>query len=184
MKRFYTAAALCAMATALLPTSASAFEVSVDETMCPMETVGDAELDTWADGLAAAKGQMDDGQAEILRQAVGACAKKHNWTESDAISALEFNLAIIMGTAMSDALMLNGVFAPDFEVVLENRSADELRQILDDPENSPALKQVTEMIVSELGDELTDEIAGDLGSFIGFMAQSQLSAMKMMGLAD
>ena len=184
MSRFFIAAALCGAVTVLLSTPASAFEVSEDHFMCPMETIGEDELNTWTGGLAAAKGTMDSGQTEMLGKAVATCAKKYNWSKSDAVSALEFNLAIIIGLAIEDALLSNGVFAPDYDVVIENRTTAELQQILDDPTNSPALKQLTEMMIAELGDKLTDEVAEDLGSYIALKAQSQLSAMKMMGVAD
>lgn len=184
MSRFFIAAALCGAVTVLLSTPASAFEVSEDHFMCPMETIGEDELNTWTGGLAAAKGTMDSGQTQMLAKAVAACAQKHSWSESDAISVLELNVSIISGLAIDEALLSNGVFAPDYVAVLADKSETELQQILEDPDKSPALKQLSEMMVAELGDELTAEIASDLGAYIAFKVQAHLSMMKMRGLAD
>jgi hypothetical protein len=112
------------------------------------------------------------------------CGQKLGWSEDDGASALELHMAILGGTALSENLLANGVNAEYYETVLQDRSAEELEQILTDPDNSPALVQLAELMLEKLGSDLNDQIAGDLGTYIAFTAQSQYSTMKMMGLAN
>jgi hypothetical protein len=184
MKRFFTAATLSISAVVLVPTPAFALAVELDDALCPIEGIGEAELDSWTASLADSQGEMNDAQTDTLGASVQACAEKLGWNESDTLSAVEFNISIIASTAIGDKLTSDGVNAVDYEVVLENRSADDLRQVMADPDNSPAVKELIDKMIADLGDGLTDEIAADLAAYIAFMAQSQLSAMKMMELAD
>ena len=184
MKRFFVVAALLVSASFVGTTPAFAFDVSIDDALCPIEAVGDAEIDSWAASLVDAKGRMTDSQADILRASVKTCSEKLGWSQPDTISALEFNLAIIAGAAIGDRLTSDGIDAIGYEVVLENRSAEDLLQILEDPENSAALSDLTEKLIADFGEELTDEITSSIATYIAFMAQSQFSAMKLMGLAD
>ena len=184
MKTFFLAAAFVCATSITGSTPAFAFTIELDDALCPIEGIGDAELDSWSASLADSQGEMTDAQTDILGASVKACAEKLGWSESDTLSAVEFNISIIASTAIGYELTSDGVNAVDYEVVLENRSADDLRQVLDDPDNSPAVKELIDKMIADLGDDLTDEIAADLAAYIAFMAQSQLSAMKMMELAD
>lgn len=184
MKKFVLVAAFLAVSSMFGASSALAFEVTIDEALCPIKAIGDAELASWSDTLAAAKGELSDKQTAKLGEVVATCANDLNWNEKDTISVVEFNLSIISSTAIGDKLAAGGIDAVGYETVLENRSTKDLEQILTDPENSPALKELTDKLIAEFGDDLTDEIAGDLATYIAFMAQSQLSAIKMMGLVD
>ncbi len=181
MKKFLSAAAFFGAAYAMSTTPVFALEVSFEDSLCPMEAIGEAELDSWAATLVASKGQMSDAQTAKLSESVNTCAKDLGWSRDDTVSALEFNLSIIAGSAIGDNLTAGGIDAESYESVLENRTAEDLQQILSDPENSPALKELTEKMVADFGDKLTDEITADLATYIAFMAQSQLSAMKMIG---
>jgi hypothetical protein len=184
MKTFFLAAAFVCAASITGVTPAFAFAIELDDVLCPMEGIDEAELGSWSASIADSQGEMTDAQAEILGASVKACAEKLGWSESDVISAVEFNVSIIASTAIGDKLTADGINAVSYDTILDDRSADDLRQILDDPENSQALKDLTDKLIAEFGDDLTDKITGDLASYIAFMAQSQLSAMKMMGLAD
>lgn len=184
MKKALLAVAQLAIAATIAPTAASAFDVSIDDVVCPMETIGEDVLNEWAMPIAEAKGKLSDAQLDVLSTAVSSCAKNFGWDEADTESSLEFNLSIIAATAISDSLAAIDIDAVSYESVLENRSAKELQQVLDDPENSPALKELTQKIISNFGDRLTDDITADISMYVAFMAQSQLSAMKMMGAAD
>jgi hypothetical protein len=68
--------------------------------------------------------------------------------------------------------------------VLEDRSAEELQQIMNDPSNSPALVKLSEMLTADLGSKLTDKMAKDMGGYIALMATAQYASMKMMGFID
>jgi hypothetical protein len=184
MTKFILAAAFLGASSIVAASPASAFEVTIDEALCPIEAIGEAELASWSDTVAAAKGELSDKQTAKLGEVVATCAKDLSWSEKDTISAVEFNLSIISGTAIGDKLVAGGIDAVGYETVLENRSAEDLQQILTDPENSPALKDLSDKMIADLGDGLTDEITADLATYIAFMAQAQLSAMKMSGLAE
>jgi hypothetical protein len=184
MQRFLLAAVLSSSAFIISTTPALAFAVEPADTICPIEVIGEAELNNWASSLVESRGEMSDAQANALGAAVATCAEKHGWNESDIESAVEFNLSIIAGTAIGDKLTEDGIDAVGYEVVLDNRSAEELQQLLNDPDNSPALKELTDRLVADFGNELTDEITAGVAAYIAFMAQSQFAAMKMMGLAE
>ena len=184
MKRFLFAAALLVSASFVGTTPGLAYDVSIDDALCPIDALGDAEIDSWADSLVDAKGRMTDAQADVLRASVQTCAEKFGWSDSEMISAMEFNLSIIAATAIGDRLMTEGVDAVEYEVVLEKRSAEDLLQILEDPENSAALSDLTEKLIADFGEELTEDITASVATYVAFMAQSQFSAMKLMGLAD
>lgn len=184
MTKFLLTAALLVLASFVGTTPAIAFGVSIDDALCPIDAVGEAEIDSWADSLVDAKGRMTDAQADILRASVQICAEKFGWSESETVSALELNLSIIAATAIGDRLMTEGVDAVEYEVVLENRSGKDLLQILEDPENSAALSDLTEKLIADFGEQLTDEITASIATYVAFMAQSQFSAMTLMGLAD
>lgn len=184
MKSYILTAALLGSAITFGLAPALAFNIENDDAMCPIEAIGEEELDSWASSLADGKGQMTDAQTDIFGAAVKSCAEKLSWSENDTVSALEFNLSIIAGTAIGDWLTSEGIDAVSYEVVLENRSAEDLRQVLNDPDNSPALKDLVDKLIADFGDDLTDETTADIATYIAFMAQSQLSAMKMMGLAE
>lgn len=176
--------AVCAAALFVLPTSATAFEVDLEQMLCPIETVGEAEVDTWGDVLQKTNGELQDTHIDKLTNAVATCVTTHGWNEDDTKSVVEFNIAIIGATAMERKLSAKSVDAVSYESVLDDQSAEALIQILMDSENSPVLRKLTERMIADLGDSLTDEIAGDLGAYIAFMAQAQYSTMKMMDLAD
>ena len=184
MKRLLLAAALLGSASFVGAAPALAFDVSIDDTLCPIDIIGEAELDSWADTLVASKGQLSDAQEDRLVESKAVCAQNLGWSEKDTISALEFNLSVIASTAIGDSLKADGIDVISYEVVLENRSAADLRQVLEDPDNSIVLKEFTDKMLTDLGDKLTDEITADLATYIAFMAQAQLSAMKMSGLAE
>jgi hypothetical protein len=184
MTKIILAAAFLVATSVVGASPALAFEVTIDDALCPIEAIGEAELDSWADTLAATKGELSDKQTAQLGEAVATCAQNLGWSEKDTTSVVEFNLSIIAGTAIGDKLAAGGIDAVGYETVLENRSAEDLQQILADPENSLALQDLTNMMVANFGEALTDEITGDLATYIAFMAQSQLSAMKMIGLPD
>lgn len=181
MKNVVLTASLCGAAFCSSASPAFAFEVPIEQALCPFEAIGDNEIDIWGGALIESQGQMTEAQLEVLGKSVKDCAEKLNWTEADTVSALEFNIAIIGSTAIGDKLEADGIDAVAYETVLENRTAEELQQILDDPENSPALDELTEKMIAEFGDKLTDEITGDLATYIAFMAQAQFSAVKMLG---
>ena len=184
MKNAFFTAILGSIFAVAMPVPASAFEISIEAFLCPIESLNEIDTEDWSPTLAENNGQLNEAQLDQLTSAVLGCAEKLNWSEDDTASALELSLAILGGTAMSDKLLLNGVSAEYYEIVLDDRTNDELRQILSDPSNSPALDQLAAMMVEELGSTLTDEIAGDLGAYIGFTAQSRYSTLKLMGMAD
>jgi hypothetical protein len=184
MTRNFAAILLATAATTMLPSAASAFTVTMDQALCPLETIGDTELDSWASALQASSGALSDDQNAKIAEAIGLCAQKNGWNDSDILPVSEFNIAIVSSIGVSDRLTAKGLDPVRYEAVLENRSPQDLRQLLDDPENSPALNQATEMLIAEVGDKLTDEIAADLGAYIAFTAQSQLAALKMLGMSE
>jgi hypothetical protein len=163
---------------------ASALEVSLDHTLCPIETIGETEVDTWGDALAKSDGAYSDAQMGMLVDAISSCAVKHGWSKDDIASVTDFNLAIISATALADQLADSGVDAVAYESVLEDRSAEELQQIMNDPSNSPALVKLSEMLTADLGSTLTDKMAEDMGGYIALMATAQYASMKMMGFID
>ena len=184
MGRVFFKSALCVAAAFLYSASASALDVASDDMLCPLESISESEMEAWSPTLSANKGQLNDAQLDRLVSVVLECGQKLGWSEDDGASALELHMAILGGTALSENLLANGVNAEYYETVLQDRSAQELEQILTDPDNSPALVQLAELMIENLGSDLNDQIAGDLGTYIAFTAQSRYSTMKMMGLAN
>lgn len=182
MKKNIGACVLLAVSAAGIPSAAFAFEVSMEQATCPIVTLGDAELDGWAGSLSTSNGELTGDQQNKLAAAVRTCADKNGWNETDIAQVAEFNVAVLVSTGISDRLKAKNVDAERYETVLDDVATDDLQLVLNDPENSQILKKVTDMLVEDLGDKLTDEIAADVGSYIALMAQSQLVAMKMLGI--
>lgn len=155
---------LSSVAFIITSTPAVAFDRDPGDIICPIEVIGEAELNSWASSLVEPKGEMSDAQTDALGMAVGTCADKHDWDESDIESAIEFYLSIISSSAIGDKLTADGIDAVSYEVVLENRSAEELLQLLNDPDNSPALKELTNRLVADFGNELTEEITANIAT--------------------
>jgi hypothetical protein len=185
MKKYILwAAGVASLGAMAAPLPALAFDVSIEHSVCPLESIGETEIDAWGVALAKTNGEMSDSQLESLSAAIASCAQQHKWSEDDTKSVLEFNISIIAATAIADKLTLSGVDAEAYERVLDNASEEDLLQVLNDSENSPVIKNLTDKMIAELGDGLTDQIAGDLGSYIAFMAQAQYSSLKMLGLSN
>ncbi len=184
MKRIIWTTALCCLGALAVSAPVSAFEIPLDQSICPIETIGEAEIDIWGDTLATTNGELSDAQLDSLSDAIATCSQKHGWNDADTKSVLEFNISIIAATAIADKLTSNGVDAEAYETVLDDATEEDLQQILQDSENSAVLGKLTEMMVADLGEKLTDQIAGDLGAYIAFMAQARYSSMKMLGLSD
>jgi hypothetical protein len=184
MKRYILAAALLTSASFVGATPAFAFGIEIGDALCPIETIGDAELDSWSRTLVDTNGQLTDAQTDKLGAALNTCVEKFSWSENDRVSALEFNLAVIASTAIGDKLSAAGIDAEGYETVLDDRSAAELKQVLDDPENSAALTALTDLIVGDFGEKLTDEITADIATYVAFVAQSRFSALKLLGGSD
>jgi hypothetical protein len=184
MKNYILTAALLASASFCSATPALAIVIEIEDALCPIETIGEAELDSWSSTLVDTYGQLTDAQTDKLGAALNTCAEKFSWSEKDSVSALEFNLSVIASTAIGDKLKADGIDAEGYETVLDDRSAAELKQVLDDPENSAALKALTDLIVADFGEKLTDEIIADIATYVAFVAQSRFSALKLMGGSD
>jgi hypothetical protein len=182
MKKYILwAAGVASLGAMAAPLPALAFDVSIEHSVCPLESIGETEIDAWGVALAKTNGEMSDSQLESLSAAIASCAQQHKWSEDDTKSVLEFNISIIAATAIADKLTLSGVDAEAYERVLDNASEEDLLQVLNDSENSAVIKKLTDKMIAELGDGLTDQIASDLGSYIAFMAQAQYSSLKMLG---
>lgn len=183
-KHILWAAGVAGLSAMAAPSPVLAFDVSIEHSVCPLETIGETELDAWGAALAKTNGEMSDSQLDSLSAALATCSQQHSWSEDDTKSVLEFNISIIAATAIADKLTLSGVDAEAYETVLDDASQDDLLQVLNDSENSAVIKKLTDKMIAELGDGLTDQIAGDLGSYIAFMAQAQYSSLKMLGLSN
>lgn len=183
MKKFF-AAALLGFASSVGFTPISAFDVSSDETLCPIETIGDAEIDSWSASLAESKGAMSEAQAAILGTSVRTCAQKLGWSEKDMVSAFTFNLSVIGSTALSEKLFDAGIDAVDYEVVLDDLTAEQLREVLSETENSPVWDMLTEKLIDDFGEKLTDETTADVATYIAFTAQARISSMEMLKLVE
>lgn len=184
MKKIIWTTALCCLGTLAVSAPVSAFEISIDQSICPIETIGEAEIDTWGDTLATTNGELSDAQLDSLSAAIASCSQTHGWNDDDTKSVLEFNISIIAATAIADKLTSKGVDAAAYETVLDDATEEDLQQVLQDAENSAVIKKLTDMMIADLGENLTEQTATDLGAYIAFMAQAQYSSMKMLGLSD
>lgn len=184
MKKIIWTTALCCLGALAVSAPVSAFEIPLDQSLCPIETIGEAEIDIWGDTLATTNGELSDAQLKSLSDAIASCSQTHGWNDDDTRSVLDFNISIIAATAIADKLTSNGVDAAAYETVLDDATEEDLQQVLQDAENSAAIKKLTEMMIADLGENLTEQIAGDLGAYIAFMAQAQYSSLKMLGLSE
>lgn len=180
MNIFSKLAIIVATAAVALPGPSFAAEKAFEQIMCPIETMGEAEMDGWGASLAENNGDLSDTQLDLLTKAVQSCAATNHWTESDAQSAFGFNLTVIGMTAMADKLTAIGLDPEIYEAVLENRSPADLQKIMDDPENSSAILQATEILIEDFGSDVSDEIAADVGRYLAYAAQSRLSALELL----
>lgn len=163
---------------------ATAFDVSANQTLCPIESMDQAEMEKWGAELKASNGEFSNDQAAAIFAATHSCGEKHNWTEAEVDSALTFNISILVATALEERLTDLGVDASEYESVLNDMSPDALRDVLASPENSPAMQEVVALLIKNKGEDVSEEISNTLGGYIGFMAQSQLSAFEMMGVGE
>lgn len=159
-----------------LPAYAS--DLSMKDVLCPLEQLGEPELNKWHEGLVAANGELTDAQYDKIEAAIDICAEDNGWGDADAVAAFEFNVSIISGTALEEKLAGLGVNTIEFEALLDEKSPDDLQAIFRDPENSAILRQATDMLVSKMGDKWTQEMSANLGRYFAHLAQSRLAARR------
>ncbi|HMS20479.1 hypothetical protein [uncultured Sphingorhabdus sp.] len=159
-----------------LPAYAS--DLSMKDVLCPLEQLGEPELNSWHEGLVAANGELTDAQYAKIEAAIDICAEDNAWGDADAVAAFEFNVSIISGTALEEKLADLGVNTIEFEALLDEKSPDDLQTIFRDPENSAILRQANDMLVSKMGDKWTQEMSANLGRYFAHLAQSRLAARR------
>lgn len=163
---------------------AFAYAVPVDQVICVVESLGEEEAEAWSKMLADQKNEPTDAQYKQIGTLTQQCADKYGWSEDESKLALQFNLALLGATAIEEKLRAAGLDPVKYESVLENRSEAELTAILEDPENHAAMADATDMLSADLGNDVSEDIAGALGSYIGYLAQAQLIAMQLKGAAE
>jgi hypothetical protein len=184
MKKMLLMAALYGATAMLTPTAASAYEVSMDDVLCPITTLGDEQLEDWGKTLADTDGELSIQQELILTTALMNCAEEKGWSETGTQAAQTFNISMLGSAAIKKNLNTTGIDPESYEVVLENRSPEELQQFLNEPASSPVLQQLAEMIKRDLGDNSTDKIVEKLASYVAFSARAQLAAMAIMTIEE
>ncbi|RDV07472.1 hypothetical protein DXH95_09055 [Sphingorhabdus pulchriflava] len=148
------------------------------DVLCPLERLGEPELNSWHDGLVAANGELTDAQYDKIEAAIDICAEDNGWGDADALAAFEFNVSIISGAALEEKLTGLGVKIIEYEALLDGKSTEELHEIIKDSENSAILRQAAGMLVSEMGDKWTQEMSDNLGRYFAHLAESRLAARR------
>lgn len=175
--RFRFLAAFAALAC--VPTLSHAAPMPFEEMMCPLDTIGEAELNSWQPLLIESGGILSEAQFDRIHFATGKCAVKHGWSEADTASVFEANAGLVTSTAMADILAEAGVDLVPFDVEINNLSLSELRAISEDPDNDPNMLRMLDMLRGDMGSAMTDEIGYHLVNFITVSAMVQVATINL-----
>jgi hypothetical protein len=178
-KLFLSAAFLACMFQ--MPVSAHSQGMSLEQAMCPIEKLGDAD----GEALSKAFVTLDDNtsfdaEMDKLQDAINVCAGELNWTKADSQFSLDFSLAIVAGVATEEKLASFDIVASDYETGLDDGGPTDWQKLADDPENSPVMQAALDKLIAEKGDSATEEVSGYLGAYLVSAAKSRLLALKLI----
>jgi hypothetical protein len=180
-KVLFRGALACA---ALVSISQPALADAMDEVMCPIEKLGDADAEALSLLLAEPDAAVSDQDKAKLHAAVNSCSQEHGWKQAESERSLQMNLSMISALGIDSKLMAQGIEIVSYEALLENKSAGDLRAFLDKPEGSPILNGAVDKLKAEQGDSASADTAGYIAAYLVHMAQVQLLTMEAMGLAE
>jgi hypothetical protein len=179
MKFVFPALGLMA-AFASVSAPAHAYAISLDQVMCPLEKLGEAEGEALSEAFGNLETQPSDAQIEKLAGAINTCAIELKWTEADSKFVLDFNLSIVATMGLEDKLAALDVTASDYEFSLDDQNPEALQAMLDGADKSTIIQTAVEKLRTDKGDKATEEMAGFLGAYLTSTAKSRLLAMELV----
>ena len=175
MKIFISFAMIGAMS---LSTPASA--QSLEQALCPLETLGDEKAEALAAKLLDEKSEPSTEAVAILQVAVNGCAEKFAWKETQSVMVLDFNVSVITSVLLEEKLTAAGVDMAKYGNLLDTQEVEALKQLVNDAGNSKVLHNALDRLVADLGDKANDTIVGNLGAYLAVQARAILLSMEMM----
>jgi hypothetical protein len=151
--------------------------------LCPIETLGDAEAEALSVVLSEPDAAVSDSDAAKLQTAVNGCAQRHGWNSTESGRSLQVSLSMISALGVETKLAAQGIDVIAYEALLENKSADDLQALLDEPEGNAILIAAIEKLQKEQGNKSDGDTAGYVAAYLVHVAQVQLLTMEAMGLA-
>jgi alcohol dehydrogenase class IV len=180
----YALAALACAASLSFASVSYAQEESMEQMLCPIEKVGDEKAEAMSIALSNVEAGVSDELVAEMKKAVDACAAEKGWTEKQSEQTTQFNAALLSAMGLESKLADAGITATDYEVLLEEKSSDELLAYIAKPADSPITGAAVDMLQKEQADKFNENNAGYLNAYLVQLATVQLMTLELMGLAE
>lgn len=182
MKKLIASTAMACVAALSMAQPASAKADIMQQLLCPVEAVGDQEAETLGAVLSNPESQLSDDKLAMLDGYVTACETKNGWSKEESDTSRILLMSMLSANGIEQKLKASGFDVIAYEDLLADKDPDELRALVDQPENHPILNAAVIKFQEEQGAAASAERAGLIGAYMVHIAQIQLLVAEAMGL--